>query len=176
MLTIKDNNYLVMGLFFDNPEKKFHIRQISRLLGLSPPGILKIVKRLKKEGLLVSEKKGMIEEVSASKTDRFFCSKLCHNLSTLNESGLVDFLKDKYEEPEAIVVFGSYARAEDTSTSDVDIAVVTGLRLSIDFKKFEKRVNRKINLYEVSMNECRKEFINNLANGIVLHGFLKAVI
>jgi len=40
-------------------------------------------------------------------------------------SGLIALLKDKYEEPEAIVVFGSYARGEDTSESDIDIAVVT---------------------------------------------------
>jgi len=174
MLT-KDNNYKVMKLFFDNPEKKFHIRQISRLVGLSPPGILKIVKKLKKEGLLATEKKGMIEEVSAPRTDKFFYLKLCYNLSILNESGLIKFLEDKYEEPETIVVFGSYARGEDTSKSDIDIAIVTGMELSLDLKKFEKQINRKINIYEVKIKECKKEFINNLANGIVLHGFLKVV-
>jgi predicted nucleotidyltransferase len=164
-----------MRLFFDSPEKKFHIRQISRLVGLSPPGISKIIKRLKEERLLTSERKGMVEEVSASKTDKFFYLKLCHNISTLNESCLVKFLRDKYEEPEAIIVFGSYAHAEDTSKSDVDIAVVTGMRMSIDLKEFEKQINRKINIYEVRIKGCKKEFINNLANGIILHGFLKVV-
>ena len=43
-MIIKDNNYKVMKLFFDSPEKKMHIREIARMTKLSPPGVLKIVK------------------------------------------------------------------------------------------------------------------------------------
>ena len=137
MLT-KDNNYKVMKLFFDYPERKFHIREIARQTNLSPPGVLKILKKLKKENLLVSEKENVVENVRASKNEKFFLLKKCYNFLSLYESGLTDFLKDKYEEPEAIVVFGSYSNGEDTSQSDIDIAIVTKKSVELDLKKFEK--------------------------------------
>lgn len=174
-MIMKDNNYKVMKVFFDSPEKRVHIRQISRLVGLSPPGILKIVKNLKKEGLLASERNGVVENVYASKTEKFFHLKLCYNLLALYESGLISFLRQEYEEPEAIVLFGSYAHAEDISASDVDVAVITGRNVSPDLSKFEKKLNRKINVYGIKIGECEKEFLNGLANGIVLHGFLRVV-
>ncbi len=71
MLT-KDNNYKVMKLFFDNPENKFHIREIARQTKLSAPGVLKILKKLKKETLLISERENIVENVKASRNEKFF--------------------------------------------------------------------------------------------------------
>ncbi|MEK6954668.1 MAG: nucleotidyltransferase domain-containing protein [Candidatus Micrarchaeota archaeon] len=167
----KDNNYRVMKLFFDGPDRKIHIRAIARLLKLSAPGVSKIVARLKKEGLLSSEKTGLVENVSASKNEKFLRLKRCYNLLNVHESGVVEFLRHQYEEPEAIVLFGSYGKGEDGSRSDVDIAVITRMAKSPDLKSFEKYVGRRINLYEIRIKECENEFLNNLANGIVLYGY-----
>ncbi|MBI5224534.1 nucleotidyltransferase domain-containing protein [Candidatus Micrarchaeota archaeon] len=172
----KDNNYKVMKLFFDSPQEKIHIRKIARLVGLSAPGVIKIVSRLKTEGLLVSERTDLSEDVSASKNEKFLNLKRCYNFLNLQESGIVGFLQKHYEEPEAIVLFGSYSRGEDNSRSDVDLAVLTNLSKSLDLKKFEKNVGRKINLYEINAKECEKEFLNSLANGIILHGFQKLIL
>jgi DNA-binding transcriptional regulator LsrR (DeoR family) len=135
MLT-KDNSYKVMKLFFDNPDKKFHIREIARRTNLSAPGVIKILKRLKEEALLISRKENVVENFAASRSQRFFWLKKCDNLISLNDSGLLDFLRDKYEEPEAIVVFGSYSNGEDTSQSDIDIAVITKKSVELDLKQF----------------------------------------
>jgi predicted nucleotidyltransferase len=174
MLT-KDNNYKIMGLFFRCPEKKLHIRQISRLTGLSAPGVAKIVLRLKKGGLLASERGVVTQDVYAIRSGAFLRAKACYNLQVLHESGLLSFLKREYEEPEAIVLFGSFAKGEDTSESDVDIAVVTGKELSPDIKKYGKLIGRKVNIYGVKLVDCEKEFLNNLANGVVLHGYLRLI-
>lgn len=169
----KNNEYKLMSLFFDSPEKKFYIREIARKTGLSAPGVLKIVAKLKKEGLLLTEKNGPLEDVFAPKSQRFIQLKICHNLLLLGECGLVEFLRDVYEEPDAIVLFGSFARAEDTSTSDIDIAVVSSKEREMDLRKFERRLKKKVNVYAINTGECTKEFLNNLANGIVLHGHLR---
>jgi predicted nucleotidyltransferase len=174
MLT-KDNNYKVMKLFFDNPDKKFHIREIARLTGLSAPGVLKILKKLKEEGLLVSEKGKVVKNVKASRNEKFFLLKKSYNLLSLFESGLIDFLKNKYEEPEAIVVFGSYSKGEDTSESDIDIAIITKKEIKLDLKRFEKILKRKINIYEIQIDKSEKEFLNNLINGNIVYGYLKVL-
>ena len=167
----KDNRYKIMKLFFDAPERKVHIRGIARLVHLSAPGVSKIIARLKKEGLLLSEKTDLAENVFVSKNEKFLHLKRCYNLLNIYESGLVDFLRGQYEEPEAIVLFGSYSKGEDNSKSDIDIAVITNITKSTDLKRFEKYIGRKINLYEIKVKECEKEFLNNLANGAVLYGY-----
>ncbi len=174
MLT-KDNNYAVMRLFFDEPNKKIHIREIARLAGLSAPGVAKIVSKLKKEKLLQSEKTSLVENVFASKNEEFLQLKKCYNLLQMHEFGVVKFLQEKYEEPETIVLFGSYAKGEDNSKSDIDIAIITNIHKELDLKKFEKNMKHKINLYEINTKECTKEFLNNLANGVVLSGYLELI-
>ena len=171
----KDNTYAVMKLFFDSPEKKFHMRQIARLTHLSPPGVAKIVAKLKKEGLLSLENTDLVKNAFATRTDKFICLKKCHNLFTVQESKLIELLREEYEEPEAIVLFGSFAKGEDTSKSDIDIAVVTTKSKALDLKKVESKLNKKVNVYEINIKECTKEFLNNLANGIVLAGYLKLI-
>jgi len=174
MLT-KDNTYRVAKLFFDSPERLFHIREMARLTGLSAPGVVKIVSRLKKRGLLTSEKSRTVEIVKASKTDVFLQLKRCHNLLGLYESGLVAKLREAYEEPEAIVLFGSFAKGEDISKSDIDIAIITKKQLGLRLSDFEKMLDRSIKLYEIQLAKAEKEFLNTLANGIVLYGYLKVV-
>ncbi|MGD0995593.1 MAG: nucleotidyltransferase domain-containing protein [Candidatus Bathyarchaeia archaeon] len=164
-----------MKLFFDNPDGKFHIREIARQTNLSAPGVLKILKKLKKETLLVSEKENVVENVKASRNEKFFLLKKCYNFLSFYESGLLDFLKDKYEEPEAIVVFGSYSDGEDTSESDIDVAIVTKKSVELDLKLFESLLKRKINVLEIQIGESGKEFLNNLANGTVVSGFLRVL-
>jgi len=174
-MLIKDNNYKIMKLFFDNPDKKFYIREIARQTGLSAPGVLKILKKLKEETLLTSEKENIVENVKASRNERFFLLKKAYNLLSLFDSGLIDRLKDRYEEPEAIVVFGSYSKGEDASESDIDIAVVTKKEVQMDLKEFESYLRRKISIYEIQVGSSEKEFLNNLANGTVVYGFLRVL-
>lgn len=172
-MLLKDNPLKVMGLFFDYPEKNFHIRQMARLTRLSAPGVLKIIFKLKKRGLLISKSNGLVENVYATRNPVFLRLKTAYNMLNLEESGLIKSLKDTYEEPEAIVLFGSFSKGEDSSESDVDIAVVTGKHAELSLKLFEKRVKRRINIHEIKLNECTSEFKNNLANGVVLSGYLQ---
>jgi predicted nucleotidyltransferase len=174
MLT-KDNSLKIMKLFFDSPEKSFHIREIARLTYLSAPGVLKILKKLKDGGLLESEKGKVVENVRAAKSQKFYLLKKAYNMLSLFDCGLIEYLKDKYEEPEAIVVFGTYSRGEDASGSDIDIAVVTKKEMALDFRKFENCLKRKISIYEIQTDNSQSEFLNNLANGTVVYGFLRVI-
>jgi len=162
-----------MKLFLDNPDAKLHIREIARQTKLSPPGVLKILKKLKEETLLVSERENVVENVKASRNEKFFLLKKAYNSLSLFESGLINCLREEYEEPEAIVVFGSYSRGEDNPKSDIDIAIVTKREAKLDLKDFEKQLKRKISIYEIQICDSSKEFLNSLANGAVVYGFLR---
>ncbi|MBS3056945.1 MAG: nucleotidyltransferase domain-containing protein [Candidatus Aenigmarchaeota archaeon] len=174
MLT-KDNTYKVAKLFFDFPEREFHIRELARLTKLSAPAIIKLTKKLEKTGIITIENGKLSKCIKASRSHVFLAKKQLYNIDALFSSGLVDFLQDIYEEPEAIILFGSYSRGEDISKSDVDIAVITKKRMNLNFDKFEKFLNRKINVMELQIKECEKELLNNLLNGIVLYGYFKVL-
>lgn len=169
----KNNNFKIMKLFFDNPEKKFHIREIARKTGISSTGVIKIVKRLKKEKLLISKKSKIIEEVEGDMNGRFPILKKIYNIYNLFDSNIVTLLKDFYEEPEAIVLFGSYSDGTDTSESDIDIAIITKKEDMPEINQYEKDLKRKISLYPFDLKKANDEFKNSLANGIILDGFLE---
>ncbi len=169
----KDNNLRVMELFFKYPEQKFHLRELERLTGLSLPGIKKIEKKLEKENLLSTKKEAIVTNVYATRNEKFIILKRAYNLYSIYISGLLDFLRKHYEEPEAIILFGSYSRGEDISTSDIDIAIITQKQSIPNLSIFEKRLGRPIKIYEIKIEKAEPEFLNTLANGIVLHGYLR---
>lgn len=171
----KSNIWYVMELFFKYPERKFHLRELERLTKLSMPGVRKIVNKLVKEDLLESKKEKMVKNFFAKRDEKFVQTKRAHNLYSVFSSGLLDSLKSKYEEPEAIILFGSYSKGEDISRSDIDIAVITPKNEEPDLSVFEKKLARKIKIYEIKIGKAEKEFLNTLINGIVLYGYLKVI-
>ena len=171
----KDNNLKVMELLFKFPYRTFHIRELARLTELSSTGIIKIVKRLKKEKLLVTEKVKNVEEIKPDFNGRFLLLKRMYNVYSLYDSGLMGFIKKYYEMPQAIILFGSYSDGTDTEKSDIDIAIVSQKKNIPDFKKFENKLARKVNIHLVNIDKAEKEFKNSLANGITLEGFIEIV-
>ena len=171
----KDNNLKVMELFFKFPYRTFHIRELARLTGLSSAGIIKIIDRLKKEKLLVTEKTRNIEEVKPDFDGRFLLIKRLYNIYSLYDCGLMDFIKKIYQMPQAIILFGSYCDGRDTDKSDIDMAIISNTKDIPDFKKFESKLGRKINIHLIDIAKTEDEFKNSLANGIVLEGFVEIV-
>ena len=75
---------------------------------------------------------------------KFIRMKRIYNLNSLYLAGLVDFLVKEYNNPEAIICFGSYSKGEDFEKSDIDIAIINGKEKDIALEKFEKNLGRKI--------------------------------
>jgi predicted nucleotidyltransferase len=171
----KDNNLKVMELFFKFPHRNFHIREIARLTGLSSTGVIKIVKRLNKEKLLVTHKRKNIEEIKPDFNGRFLLIKRLYNIYSLYDTSFIDFIKKYYEMPQAIILFGSYSDGTDTERSDIDIAIISNKKGSPYFKKFEDKLARKINMHLIDLDKTEKEFKNSLSNGIILEGFMEII-
>lgn len=170
----------LLEFFIKEPEKEFHGRQLSKILRKSPTTILKYLKDYEKQRVLKSEKKlNHLLFKANSESKAFRQLKLGYNLNILNETGLIDYLAEQFNYPEAIVLFGSFAKAEDIPLSDVDLLVVSPLKKELSLEKYEKRVKHKIQLFVHSssdimkMKEKNKELLNKWINGIVLFGSLE---
>ena len=97
--------------------------------------------------------------------------------SQLNKSGVINHLIDKFNFPEAIILFGSFAKAENIKRSDIDLLVISPLKKEINLEKFGKKLGHKIQLFVYSskdikkMKQNNKELLNNLINGRVIYGY-----
>ncbi len=163
----------ILRLLYKKAEIKLHPRTISLLLRVSHPAVSKALPLLVKKNLLMLEKE--------KNSPRFFVSlnrenpliiglKRSENLKKLYESLFVAFLYDTF--PSAtIILFGSYAFGEDTSTSDLDLAVIGASTKNIDYSSFEKEFERPIRInYYTSFQEIDKPLLNNILNGITIKG------
>lgn len=159
----------LLDVFFEDPELKIHLRALARKMNKHPSTISKEIKKHK--SILNAEKKDHLIEISSKNNEAFRRQKQIDNLRKIYESEVIDLIKEEYNIPEAIILFGSYARGEDTKRSDIDIAIITKQKKELDLKKYEKKLKRPIQLLELS--EIGEEMFESLSNGIVLEGYLE---
>jgi len=164
--------YRILRLFFDYPTKGFQLREICRMAKLGMPSVKLHIKRLENEGFVKMEKTGVYASYRASKNERFRRYKLGDMLLRLYDSGFVDFLENEFS-PNAVVLFGSASRGEDTERSDIDILILAKEK-EIELKEYESSLKRKISImFESDVRKLPKELRNNVINGIVVYGYLK---
>jgi predicted nucleotidyltransferase len=174
----EENRIRVLKLFFSGPGKQLHIREVARRTSLSPRGAQMILESLRKEGLLISESNNVVNNYRGNFDDkRFVGLKRSLNLYSMYSSGLIQYLEKYYQMPECIILFGSYAKGEDMpEVSDIDIAVVTEKTKLPDLHNFQATLGKSISLHLIeNIKDQNANFINSLANGIVLSGYMEAV-
>src|SRR3989344_1432213 len=178
ILFFRESVFKVAELIFNRPNATFHIRSLAKETGLSTTAIIQAVKEL--SDFLIVEKTAITTNVKAnveSEAYRFY--KKIFNLYRLERYNIIQTLKDAYR-AKTIVLFGSFAKGEDAEESDVDILIltshkdVTGITDSI--AEYERLLNRRINLHLLSsLEKSSSEFKNAIANGMVLHGYVKVI-
>src|SRR3989338_21330 len=123
----------IINLFIKEPEREFHVREIARLVGKSPTTVSKWLRKLEKEALLKSENKlNHLIYKANSANEEFRRAKTNYNLDILHKSGFINFIKEEFNHPESIVLFGSFANGENSKNSDIDILVVSSVRKDVD--------------------------------------------
>ncbi len=150
-----------------------NLREIAKALKKTPTAVSNALGELKKEGIINVEKSPRINLLSIQlnrDNSRAIGLKRIENLKMIYESGLVDFLKEKFPGC-TIILFGSYSKGEDTIKSDIDIAVIGAKEKGLDLAKFDKLLERETtpNFY-LSFNAIHKHLLDNILNGILLNG------
>ena len=175
----KDNRYKLLRVFFDDPLPKgigFQLRELSRKVNVAPPSVKNYLKELEKEGLIIKVKHRIhnypVYYANRDNENFKFLKKL-DTVMKIKESGLIEYLSENCM-PDAIMLFGSCANGEDLKDSDVDLFVLSKEE-KLSMGKFEKNLGKKINfIFSDSFDKLSKELRNNIINGIMLKGYLKA--
>jgi len=169
----KYNRYNLLKLFLDSPTESFRLREIARLVKLSPPSVMNYLKDFEREGLIKKQIKRKIPFYTAIRDNpNFILYKKLSILFELNDIGLIDYLWDKLS-PESIVLYGSFVKGESIEDSDIDLFIL-GKERKVDITKFEDKLDKKIHLFfKESLKEIPNELKNNILNGVILKGYLQ---
>ena len=158
--------------FFEDCYRRISVREYAKIVKVSPPTGSAMLLKMRKNGLLVMEKDRNYLFFHANKENKDFIDlSRIYWRDKLNE--LILHL-DRNLVLSSVVLFGSLAKAESLSDSDIDIAIFANKK-ELNLINFEKKLKRKIQLFFFdSVNKIEnKELANNILNGYVLFGRLK---
>ena len=158
--------------FFEDCYRRISVREFSRTRKISPPTASKWLEELFKEGLLKKEKhKPYIYYFADKDSGNFIGLSHIYWQNRLEKSGLLKYLEEILLSP-IIILFGSLAKAEAKADSDIDLAVFSVSKKKLDLKRFEKKLKRKIQLFQFKdLDDVKsKRLRNNILNGHKLKG------
>lgn len=173
----KSTRQKILEIFYRNPTTNHYLKQISRDAQIAHTSVKKHLEELEKKNLIT---KTIIKQASRNyphyqanlENKEFKQLKRLNNQKNIVDSGLIDHIYQTCY-PTTIILFGSYARGEDTENSDIDL-YVQSINQEIKTKSYEKILNRKIHLhFQKSFNKYPKELKNNIINGITVQGALE---
>lgn len=170
----------IQNYFFDYPTKELSLNDICSAVKISKTNANIYVEQLIKESFLNRQIIGKLWRISCNqKHDYNITRKIPYHLGLIFEAKIIDAVHELIPSVRTIVLFGSYRKGDDTEDSDIDIAVeVIGdnelkiIELGV-IPQIGYRQNVIVNLHVFSRNKINLNLFANIANGIVLEGFLE---
>lgn len=170
----------VMELFFSFPEKEFGLNKIVKILKISKTTANKVINTLINEKFINRKIIGK-NWVLLNNTEHIYnkTKKIICNLDLLHSSKILEEIENKFPGYKCIILFGSYRKGDDTEKSDIDIAVEVYGKKNLEIEEFKilkKLGYRKgvlVNIHLFSREKVNENLFSNIANGIVLKGFLE---
>ena len=175
-----ENKLTIFKPFFEEPNKRFSIRELSRNLKINHTTVRQYLNRMMREKYLSLKNEGVYSFYSLVISKKTLNLKLYYNLEKIRESRIIEDLEKEFDLP-VIVLFGSYASAADDQDSDLDVCLISNINKEFFPEKYERKLNRKISIHHFNKSSWEKAkklnpgLVNNICNGIVLSGELEVL-
>ncbi len=174
----------MMYYFFSFPLMETGLNDLAEELKISKTTAKVAVELMVKQGFLIKKIYGKTWRITCNQHHYFTRSeKIAYNLSLVYEAynkAIRNIIHNRVGNARSVVLFGSYRKGDDTEKSDIDIAVeVAGAEniTLVDIGKIAKfgyRINVPVTLHVFCRTKIDINLFSNIANGIVLEGFLEA--
>ena len=150
---------VLLNYFFLNPEESLFVNEIARKLDMDKRNLVKKLKELEEEGILLSETRGNQKIYSINRSYPLYEEYRKIVFKTIGiEIKLKSMLK-QVKGIEKVYLFGSYAKDAMETHSDVDLLVVGDhkiMELQKELSKLQKEIGREINVVNMDKKEFRK--------------------
>ena len=169
------NKLRVLSFLAKFSDREFHEREIARKTGISYGSANRVLNELFKDGMVVRRQAGKMLFYSFNLRD-----PLARTLKIfVSVSILRPLIKKLRESASEIVLYGSCARGEDTSASDIDLFIVSEDKqkcleiiedfvLGDGFEGIEIEPAIRSPLEMIKSEKTEKEFLSLVREGIVL--------
>jgi len=164
----------LLGLFFNNPDDRFYLREIARHIGKDAAGIKRELDNLVKMGLLSREKRGVQKYYFVNKTSPIFSEMKGLIFKTTGVQGAMKTSLSRLKGVKTAFIYGSYARGSEKEDSNINLMVIgqanitelndmvmsleEKLKRDIDYLVFDEQEYRK-------RKEMKDHFIRELLKG-----------
>jgi len=162
----------ILALFFLNPDREYYFSEVVRLTGTRQGVIQRELESLTEADILMSEKRGRQKFYAVNRKHPIFQDLRNIIFKTYGVIGEIrEALEPLSKQIKVAFVYGSFARGEEVSGSDLDLFVVGNIRLDelvSSLSQVEQAIGREINPTLYSTTEFKKKWSQN-------NHFLKSV-
>lgn len=149
----------LLKIFMMNPTNRYYIRQISKTTNVPIQAVQRETLKLYEAGILSREKDGNRVYFIVNK-DFFLFNELKNII--IKTVGVGDKLRESITDQTNITfsfIYGSYAKNEENTKSDIDIAVIGNIHskdLIETISIIQNEIGREINPYVITINEFKE--------------------
>ena len=161
---IKSGMWKILKLFYENKNKKLHLREISRQIKLNESSVYLHLNSLVKDKIMNFEMEGNLKKFSINKNHisqifPMYDDLKLENLPLLRKNAIKEYIRKNQKKPIFLVVFGSTAKENYKDDSDIDILEVYSAKTDNKdiIKDIEKLTNMKIHNFQMNEKEFNKE-------------------
>jgi len=141
---------------FTNPSARHHLRDLAERLGIDPSNLSKELRRLEREGLFRSEVSGRQKYFHLNREYPLFHEVRSIVAKTIGAVPLLAQSLNKIEGIEEAYLYGSFARNQQDTASDIDVLVIGMPKSDIlaeAVQKLERQLGREINYTVLTRKE-----------------------
>ena len=171
----------ILAHFLANPNTSFHIKQLARILSVSPASVSDAVKSFEEDGLLSKEEKGLAHIYSLNTDNSMVVPlKKAYGIAFVLSSKPGEKILEITPNIISIALFGSFAEGTFDEKSDIDFLIVTGARKETFIKaakEMESELEKEVSLSVLKLSEWREMakkgdafYKNIIGNHILLFG------
>lgn len=149
----------ILAHFLANPNTAFHVKQLARILDVSPASVSSAAKHFEEDGLLTKEEKGLAHIYRLNPENSI--------VPPLKKAYGITFVlsakpKEKYLNIDpgiiSLALFGSYAEGYFDDKSDIDILIVTSASKETFInaaKQMEDELGKEVSLSVLKLSDWR---------------------
>jgi predicted nucleotidyltransferase len=152
----------LLAYYFTNPTVRHHLRDLAQRLSIDPSNLSKELERLEREGLFRSEVSGRQKYFQLNREYPLLKEVRSIIAKTIGAAPLIAQALKKIEGLEEAYLYGSFARNQQDTASDIDVLVIGAPRsegLAETVAKLERQLGREVNYTVLT----RKEFASRRA-------------
>lgn len=155
-------DWKILGLFLANPGTEYHVKEISRRLGVSPASVSHAMKHFEDMGYLIKEEKGLAHIYHLNKEHPVMISlKKAYGIALIQSTEPVEAFLAADPNIVSFALYGSYADGSFDEHSEVEFVAVAPSavdkfsntrKFSEVRKAIEEKIHRPVAIFVATMS------------------------